>query len=124
MKKYVSISSSVIFALALIFSTPSSLMFLFNVKAQIGSSTIPGAIKPHNFNLLSPQTLGTVPPVANAGRNQIVTGGAAVVLNGSGSFDPNRGGFIINYRWTQIFGVPVNLEGSVGTGIGTGASSS
>jgi YVTN family beta-propeller protein len=123
MKKYISVSLCFIFALALIFSAPSSLLFSSYVKAQIGSSTTPGALKLPNFNLMSSQnTLRTVPPVANAGKNQMVIGGATVVLNGSGSFDPNRGGNIVYYRWAQVAGVPVNLEGVGGAGVGASSS--
>src|SRR5690348_1086879 len=126
MKKYISVSLSVIFALALIFSTPSSLMFLYTAKAQVGSSIFQGA-PTRSPNVLPLQnSLGPVSPVANAGQNKMVQPGATVLLNGSASFDPNRGGFIVNYRWTQVSGIPVTLQSGNGIGIGspTGPSSS
>ena len=54
------------------------------------------------------------PPVANAGTNQIVSPGTTIILNGSGSYDPNRGGLIVYYRWAQIVGIPVSLDGGIG----------
>jgi len=41
-----------------------------------------------------------LPPVANVGPDQVVAGGSAVILNGSGSMA--RGGVILSYSWTQI----------------------
>ena len=44
-----------------------------------------------------------VPPVANAGANKTVTQSSApVVLNGSGSYDPD--GSIVSYSWIQVAG--------------------
>ena len=50
------------------------------------------------------------PPVANAGPDQLVTGGSVVTLNGSGSSDINNDP--ITYAWTQISGPAVTLTGS------------
>lgn len=48
------------------------------------------------------------PPLARAGGDHVVSGGARVVLNGTGSADPeNRR---LTYRWTQIRGIPVTLS--------------
>jgi len=47
------------------------------------------------------------PPQADAGEEQTVTEGAIVVLDGSGSFDPD--GDILVYQWTQLSGTPVTL---------------
>ena len=47
-------------------------------------------------------------PVADAGEDRTVDAGTRVVLDGSGSFDPD--GDSLNYEWTQISdGVPVVL---------------
>ncbi|HEX7487745.1 MAG TPA: PKD domain-containing protein, partial [Anaeromyxobacteraceae bacterium] len=48
------------------------------------------------------------PPSANAGPAQIVASGATVVLNGSGSTDPN--GLALTYAWTQTAGTPMTLN--------------
>jgi len=48
-------------------------------------------------------------PVADAGDDQMVAPGTVgVILDGSGSYDPN--GNIIAYEWTQTEGTAVNLE--------------
>ena len=48
------------------------------------------------------------PPAADAGRDQSVTEGATVTLNGSSSTDPD--GFGLNYEWVQMNGTPVTLS--------------
>jgi hypothetical protein len=50
---------------------------------------------------------GNDPPVANAGPDQTVDAGADVLLDGSGSSDPN--GDVLSFNWTQISGPTVNL---------------
>ena len=53
-----------------------------------------------------------LPPVANAGPNQVVNPGTFVVLNGAGSYDAN-GGRIISYIWQQTAGgLVVQLTGA------------
>jgi hypothetical protein len=47
-------------------------------------------------------------PTANAGPDRTVGEGAQVVLNGSGSSDPDDG--IASYRWSQTAGTPVTLS--------------
>jgi LmbE family N-acetylglucosaminyl deacetylase len=48
------------------------------------------------------------PPVARAGSDQIVAGGAPVGLNGSTSSDPDNDP--LTYAWTQVAGTPVVLS--------------
>jgi len=48
------------------------------------------------------------PPVADAGPDQVVTGGSIVTLNGSNSTDTGSG--IAYYKWTQVSGPPVKLS--------------
>ena len=48
------------------------------------------------------------PPVANAGADQNVDEGMQVVLDGSGSVDPD--GSIVSWQWTQIGGTQVSLN--------------
>ncbi len=47
-------------------------------------------------------------PIANAGPDQSVIANATVVLNGSGSFDPDNN--IVSYQWQQIYGPSVTLN--------------
>jgi predicted secreted protein len=49
-------------------------------------------------------------PLADAGRDQAVSDGAAVTLDGSGSRDPD--GSVASHAWTQIGGPAVALEGA------------
>ena len=50
------------------------------------------------------------PPVANAGGEITVNEEDPVMLDGSGSYDPD--GFIASYSWEQLTGVPVTLTGA------------
>ncbi|MCU7865386.1 MAG: PIG-L family deacetylase [Candidatus Thiodiazotropha sp. (ex Lucinoma borealis)] len=50
-------------------------------------------------------------PIAVAGLDQTTSEGELIVLDGSGSSDPN--GDSINYQWTQVSGVPIALTGSM-----------
>ena len=54
----------------------------------------------------------TQPPVANAGSTQTVTVGTLVMLNGSGSFDPNTPPLPLTFQWTQTSGPAVTLTGA------------
>lgn len=61
------------------------------------------------------------PPVANAGPDQTVecatAGGAAVTLNGSGSYDPDNDA--ITYQWTGPFGSAAGVNPVVTLALGT-----
>ena len=48
------------------------------------------------------------PPAADAGPDQTVSGGDTVILDGTGSSDPDPGD-IITYRWRQIEGIRVTF---------------
>ena len=50
------------------------------------------------------------PPVANAGGQITVNEEDPVMLDGSGSYDPD--GFIVSYSWSQLTGVAVTLSAS------------
>ena len=50
-----------------------------------------------------------IPPVADAGPDQIAAVNTTVTLNGTGSYDPD--GSISSYFWTQTSGTPVTLSG-------------
>ncbi|HYW42311.1 MAG TPA: OmpA family protein [Bryobacteraceae bacterium] len=51
--------------------------------------------------------VGSSPPIADAGPDQIGIPAGTVTLNGSGSYDPL--GLPLTYQWTQIAGPPVTL---------------
>jgi LmbE family N-acetylglucosaminyl deacetylase len=55
-----------------------------------------------------PAAPGNLPPVVNAGLDQAVSGGAAVTLDGSGSFDPES--VPLAYQWVQADGPAVALS--------------
>jgi hypothetical protein len=48
------------------------------------------------------------PPVANAGMDQVANEGDAVVLDGSGSSDPNQEA--LDYHWMQLAGPSIDLD--------------
>lgn len=56
---------------------------------------------------------GANSPVAIAGEDQTVKAGAQVMLDGSQSWDSD--GSVIEYRWTQVAGAPVELIGAGGS---------
>jgi tetratricopeptide (TPR) repeat protein len=90
------------------FTSPSDLRsdtqlkFLLIAKDDRGAASRPAivTITVKHVNL---------PPVANAGQNQVVNSGHVVSLDGSKSRDPD--GSIAYYSWTQISGPAVRLEG-------------
>jgi hypothetical protein len=51
-----------------------------------------------------------LPPVANAGSDQSVGQGAQVILDGSGSNDPDNGPAVLTYHWTQKSGATITLN--------------
>ncbi len=55
-------------------------------------------------------TIRNVPPAADAGEDQEVVAGTSVVMDGSGSADPNEDS--MSFSWTQTQGTPVSLEGA------------
>jgi hypothetical protein len=57
-----------------------------------------------------------LPPVADAGADQVVGPLRIVNLDGNGSTDPD--GSLVSYHWTQVYGVRVKLY-NVGTAIAT-----
>jgi hypothetical protein len=67
-------------------------------------------IIPVVINPILPVTPPKHPPVANAGRDQIVNESATVKLDGTKSYDPY--GNIASYLWTQTAGRPVTLNGA------------
>jgi hypothetical protein len=55
-------------------------------------------------------TIRNVPPAADAGPDREVVTGTQVVLDGSGSGDPNEDP--LSFSWTQQSGAPVSLQGA------------
>jgi outer membrane protein OmpA-like peptidoglycan-associated protein len=56
---------------------------------------------------LGTRQVGSSPPIANAGPNQIGVQPGVITLNGSGSYDPFHQA--LSYQWTQTSGPPVTL---------------
>jgi len=52
--------------------------------------------------------VGTSPPIANAGPNQVGVPAGTITLNGSGSYDPL--GEALTYAWSQISGPTVTIN--------------
>ncbi len=52
--------------------------------------------------------VGTSPPIANAGPNQVGVPAGTITLNGSGSYDPL--GEALTYAWSQISGPAVTIS--------------
>lgn len=59
---------------------------------------------------LGTRRVGSSPPVADAGPNQLNVGAAIITLDGSGSYDPL--GEALTYSWTQIAGPTVVITGA------------
>lgn len=80
-----------------------SIIFLVYVLIIIGCGGGGDDTQPGNTN---------VPPTANAGggAERVVNPGEPVILNGSGSIDPD--GEIVSFLWAQISGLPVVLTGT------------
>jgi hypothetical protein len=87
--------------------TSLSIVFLFVTfgSTDFVFSSPPSAVSPSSLALTTDsfnnnhQSL-QLPPIANAGPNQVVTNGSTVILNGSSSRAPN--GIILSYSWKQI----------------------
>ena len=61
-----------------------------------------------NHTIAAAFTVDNLPPVANAGPDQITNEGIVVRLKGNNSSDPD--GSIVAYSWSQISGPPVDLS--------------
>jgi uncharacterized cupredoxin-like copper-binding protein len=72
-------------------------------------SPVPMDVPRIRYNILT-RRVGSSPPVANAGPNQVGVAPGTVTLDGSGSYDPL--GLALTYSWTQIGGAPVALSGA------------
>ena len=73
-------------------------------------SNAAGASAPASVSVTVAQASTTIlPPIANAGANQIVNAGAIVHLNGTASSDPNLPAQALTFAWTQTAGPAVTL---------------
>jgi len=72
-------------------------------------SPVPMDVPRVRYNILT-RRVGSSPPIANAGPNQIGVAPGTVTLDGSGSYDPL--GLTLSYQWTQIGGAGVSLSGA------------
>jgi len=110
MNKAISVCSFFILSILLILSTPLGLSSSIITKAQQITTSVPLSPNPSLSTIQAQQQ--KIPPVANAGPNQVVGSGSTVMLDGSRSYDQNPGGTLILYRWTQTAGIPVALAAS------------
>jgi len=93
-------------------SIPSAASMPSSANSTVGKVSIPSAASPSpsvqsNNSFLAPDYSFNnnhrslqLPPIANAGPAQVVTGGSPVILNGSNSRAPT--GTILSYSWMQI----------------------
>jgi len=72
-------------------------------------SPVPMDVPRVRFDILT-RRVGSSPPIANAGPNQVGVAPGTVTLDGSGSYDPL--GLTLTYQWTQIGGASVSLSGA------------
>ena len=83
--------------------------FLRPKEFQGQKNPVPADIPRVRYEVLSRQVhVGTSPPVADAGPNQIGVPAGTITLNGSNSHDPN--GEALTFQWTQITGPTVALS--------------
>lgn len=76
---------------------------------QAQSQAVPTDIPRVRYDVLSRNLhIGTSPPVADAGPDQIGVPAGTITLNGSNSHDPN--GEALTYLWTQVGGPTVTLN--------------
>ena len=85
-----------------------SIVLLFNPSGSVDLvfSSPSSSVSPSSLALTTDPSLNNkhqslqLPPIANAGSNQVVTTGSTVILNGSNSRASN--GIILSYSWKQI----------------------
>ena len=80
-------------------------------KDYLGQSNpVPVDVPRIRYEVLSRRVrIGSSPPIADAGPNQIGVPAGTITLNGSNSHDPN--GEPLTFQWTQITGPTVALSG-------------
>jgi hypothetical protein len=75
--------------------------------------TLPLSVPSFLQNVLAPEQQVKQPPIVNAAPDQMVNEGDRVILNGTGSFDPD--GEIVSYAWgvedSDDEAPPVSLNG-------------
>jgi hypothetical protein len=75
--------------------------------------TLPLSVPPFLQNVLAQEQQVNQPPIVNTGPDQMVNEGDRVILNGTGSFDPD--GEIVSYAWgvedSDDEAPPVSLNG-------------
>jgi OmpA family/K319L-like, PKD domain len=81
-------------------------------KEYLGQKNpVPADIPRVRYEVLSRRIhIGTSPPVADAGPNQIGVPAGGITLNGSRSYDPN--GEPLTFEWLQVTGPSVSLSGA------------
>jgi hypothetical protein len=82
-------------------SEGDSLTFLLTVTDN-------GALKATDTCIVNVVGWVNIPPIAEAGSDQVVTEGDTVMLDGSNSTDPDDG--IASFHWTQTAGRPVTFD--------------
>ncbi|MEQ1439144.1 PKD domain-containing protein [Fontimonas sp. SYSU GA230001] len=87
-------------------SADTQLRFALRVTDNAGAQSAPDVVV---VTVRAPAPVNQ-PPVADAGNDQVVNEGDAVMLDGRNSFDPENGA--LSYAWTQTAGPTVTLTGA------------
>jgi M6 family metalloprotease-like protein len=84
-----------------------SYCYRVRTKFPVGAATVPSSWSNVVDVTVDAAVVVNVPPVANAGLDFPIDEGAATLLNGGGSSDPENG--VLTYSWTQQSGPAVTL---------------
>jgi len=87
---------------------PAEVLTFSLVVSDLRGSSAPATIAV----TVNPSPAAFLAPIAHAGAAQTVGSNARVVLNGTGSSDPNTPPLALTHGWTQLAGPPVMLVGA------------
>lgn len=90
-------------------STSSDSITLSSDFRTVTMKSVSAFFAPDDIRIVTAAPPPPLPPVTIARSNQLVYPGYLVVLDGSGSYDPNSPPLPLTYSWTQISGVSASL---------------
>ncbi len=92
-------------------SSDASPLFTFNNRGLYDVRLTVSDADGSTATLIQSLQVTGLPPVANAGPDQLVSGEDIVTMDGAGSYDPDVDD-TLSYRWTQVEGPTVLLAGA------------